>query len=108
MFELPWEQSDKTLSKLPPLTVTSTEFSLKTGEARVLRLNTYNESTRSRGHLGHKSSQFAHEKVLETTCNFPYTLYYNICYASTFNKLAGLTDRQTVYSLKYKQIYKEV
>ena len=108
VFALPWEQSDKTSSKLPRLRVTSTEFSLKTREARVLRLITYNESSRSRGHLGHKSSQFVHEKVLETTCNFPNPLYYNICYASTLNKLAGLTDRQTVYSLKYKHNDKEV
>ena len=30
VFELPWEQSDKTLSKLPRMRVTFTEFSLKT------------------------------------------------------------------------------
>ena len=39
VFELPWEQSDKALSKLSRLRVTSTEFSLKTREALVLRLN---------------------------------------------------------------------
>ena len=39
VFELPWEQSDKTLLKLPRLRVTSSEFSLETREALVLRLN---------------------------------------------------------------------
>ena len=93
VFELPWEQRDKTLPKLIRLRVTSTEFSLKTREARVLRQITYNESTRSRGYLCHKSSQFVHERVLETTGNFPNTLYYNKCYASTLNKLAGSNSK---------------
>ena len=77
LFELPWEQSDKT--KLPRMRVT--EFNLKIREALVLRPNDIMSLLAVEDiYIAHKSSQFVYEKVLETTGNFANTLLqYMLC-----------------------------